>query len=56
MRIVCLSYGERGESQFAWKEAGATLASVKGGRNSGKAVTYGEAYQRLFPLVVEELV
>src|SRR5437588_10038689 len=32
MKIVCLSYGERGESQFAWKEAGATLASVKAGR------------------------
>src|SRR3984957_10947723 len=32
MKIVCLSYGERGESQFAWKEAGATMASVKAGR------------------------
>ena len=32
MKIVCMSYGERGESQFAWKEAGATLASVKAGR------------------------
>jgi hypothetical protein len=32
VKIVCLSYGERGESQFAWKEAGATLASVKAGR------------------------
>ncbi|HMI12844.1 MAG TPA: PIG-L family deacetylase, partial [Bradyrhizobium sp.] len=30
--IVCLSYGERGESQFAWKEPGASLASVKAGR------------------------
>src|SRR5262245_17157584 len=30
--IVCLSYGERGESQFAWKQAGATLDSVKAGR------------------------
>jgi 4-oxalomesaconate hydratase len=28
---------------------------MQGGRNSGKAMTYGEAYQRLFPLVVEEL-
>jgi 4-oxalomesaconate hydratase len=28
---------------------------VQGGRNSGKAMTYGEAYQRLFPMVVEEL-
>jgi 4-oxalomesaconate hydratase len=30
--IACLSYGERGESQFAWKKAGATLAAVKAGR------------------------
>ena len=32
VKIVCLSFGERGESQFAWKEKGATLASVKAGR------------------------
>ena len=32
VKIVCLSYGERGESQFAWKEQGASLASVKAGR------------------------
>ncbi len=32
MKIVCLSYGERGESQFAWKEPGATLDKVKAGR------------------------
>ena len=32
MKIVCLSFGERGESQFAWKQTGATLASVKAGR------------------------
>jgi 4-oxalomesaconate hydratase len=32
MKIVCMSFGERGESQFAWKEAGATLESVKAGR------------------------
>ena len=32
MKIVCMSFGERGESQFAWKEAGATMASVKAGR------------------------
>ena len=25
IKIVCLSFGERGESQFAWKETGATL-------------------------------
>ena len=28
---------------------------MQGGRNSGKAITYGEAYQRLFPDVVEAL-
>jgi 4-oxalomesaconate hydratase len=32
VKIVCLSYGERGESQFAWKQAGATLENVKKGR------------------------
>ena len=32
VKIVCLSFGERGESQFAWKEPGATLAKVKAGR------------------------
>jgi 4-oxalomesaconate hydratase len=29
---------------------------MQGGRNSGKAMTYGEAYQRLFPMAMEELV
>ncbi len=28
---------------------------MQGGRNSGRAMTYGEAYQRLFPQAVEEL-
>jgi 4-oxalomesaconate hydratase len=28
---------------------------VQGGRNAGTAMTYGEAYQRLFPAVVGEL-
>jgi 4-oxalomesaconate hydratase len=32
VKIVCLSYGERGESQFAWKKAGAVLAEVKAQR------------------------
>jgi 4-oxalomesaconate hydratase len=32
VKILCLSYGERGESQFAWKRAGATMADVKAGR------------------------
>jgi 4-oxalomesaconate hydratase len=32
VKILCLSYGERGEAQFAWKKAGATLAEVKASR------------------------
>jgi len=28
---------------------------MQGGRNSGRTMTYGEAYQRLFPMVVEAL-
>jgi 4-oxalomesaconate hydratase len=34
MKIVCMSYGERGESQFAWKKAGISLAEVKAGRKA----------------------
>jgi 4-oxalomesaconate hydratase len=32
MKVVCMSFGERGESQFAWKKAGVTMAEVKAGR------------------------
>ena len=32
MKIVCLSYGERGESQFAWKAAGVRMEDVKAQR------------------------
>ena len=32
VKIVCLSYGERGESQFAWKTAGVKLEEVKAQR------------------------
>ena len=32
VKILCLSYGERGESQFAWKKAGVTLEEVKAQR------------------------
>ncbi|MGE3066885.1 MAG: PIG-L deacetylase family protein [Hyphomicrobiaceae bacterium] len=32
MKVLCLSFGERGESQFAWKKAGVTLEEVKAGR------------------------
>ena len=34
VKVVCLSFGERGESQFAWKTPGATLEGVKAGRRS----------------------
>jgi 4-oxalomesaconate hydratase len=34
MKIACLSFGERGESQFAWKKAGATMTEVKAGRKA----------------------
>ena len=32
VKIVCLAFGERGESQFAWKQPGITLDKVKAGR------------------------
>ncbi|MBN9003858.1 MAG: PIG-L family deacetylase [Rhizobiales bacterium] len=32
LKIVCLSYGERGESQFAWKVAGVKMGDVKAQR------------------------
>ncbi len=32
MKIVCLSFGERGESQWAWKKEGVSLAEVKAQR------------------------
>jgi 4-oxalomesaconate hydratase len=28
---------------------------AQGGRNTGRPMTYGEAYQRLFPMSLEEL-
>jgi 4-oxalomesaconate hydratase len=32
VKILCLAYGERGESQFAWKQAGVKMADVKAQR------------------------
>ena len=32
MKILCLSFGERGESQFAWKNVGVKLEEVKAQR------------------------
>ena len=40
---------------WAYYERVALQRGMQGGRNSGKAMTYGEAYQRLFPMAVEEL-
>src|SRR6201992_4307407 len=40
---------------WACYERGALNRGVQAGRNSGRAMTYGEAYQRLFPMAVEEL-
>src|SRR3954453_405036 len=37
MKIVCLSFGERGESQFAWRERGATRGLGTGGGKSAFA-------------------
>ena len=37
MKILCLSFGERGESQFAWKSAGAKMADVKAQRRDEAA-------------------
>lgn len=34
VRIVCLSYGERGESQGLWKQEGMTLEKAKEGRRA----------------------
>src|SRR5690606_29118009 len=32
VELVCVSFGERGESQFAWKKGNQTLAEVKAAR------------------------
>src|SRR5262247_4560673 len=32
VRVLCLSYGERGESQKMWREPGMTIERVKRGR------------------------
>lgn len=32
VKVLCLSYGERGESQFAWKKAGVLMEDVKAQR------------------------
>ncbi|MEU9335692.1 PIG-L deacetylase family protein [Streptomyces sp. NPDC048290] len=42
VRIVCLSYGERGESQGLWKQDGMTVKKAKAGRRA-EAVAAAEA-------------
>ena len=39
VKIVCLAFGERGESQFAWKQPGMTLEKVKAPTPDRKEVT-----------------
>ncbi|MCA1952723.1 MAG: PIG-L family deacetylase [Hyphomicrobiales bacterium] len=34
VKILCLSFGERGESQFAWKQAGTRIEEVKAQRRA----------------------
>jgi 4-oxalomesaconate hydratase len=34
VKILCLSFGERGESQFAWKQAGTRMEEVKAQRRA----------------------
>ncbi|MFM2422749.1 MAG: hypothetical protein RL291_1279, partial [Pseudomonadota bacterium] len=40
---------------WGYYERVALNRGMQGGRNSGKAMTYGEAYQRLFPEALELL-
>jgi hypothetical protein len=40
---------------WAYYERVALNRGAQGGRNSGRPMTYGEAYQRLFPMALEEL-
>ena len=40
---------------WAYYERVALNRGVQGGRNSGKNMIYGEAYQRLFPMILDEL-
>ncbi len=37
VRVLCLSYGERGESQGLWKQPGMTLEKAKAGRRAEAA-------------------
>ena len=45
VKIVCLSYGERGESQFAWKEFGCNAGESEG-RPQGRGRAHGQTSRR----------
>ena len=51
--IVCLSFGERGESAKLWKEPGATLQAVKDARRKESEVPIVEV---ICTLVASELI
>ena len=53
VRILCLSFGERGESQGAWKQPGMTIEKVKEIRRaeSTRAAEIVGAEIRFFPIV-----
>lgn len=61
VRIVCLSYGERGESQGLWRQEGMTLEKAKAGRRAeaeGAAEALGAAISFLdlgdYPLRIDD--
>ncbi|GAA0681008.1 PIG-L family deacetylase [Streptomyces malaysiensis subsp. malaysiensis] len=68
VRIVCLSYGERGESQGLWKQDGMTLEGAKAGRRAeaeaaaealGASITFldlGDYPQRIDPEALDRIV
>ncbi|MEU0929095.1 PIG-L deacetylase family protein [Streptomyces malaysiensis] len=68
VRIVCLSYGERGESQGLWKQDGMTLEGAKAGRRAeaeaaaealGASITFldlGDYPLRIDPEALDRIV
>lgn len=61
VRIVCLSYGERGESQGLWRQEGMTLEKAKEGRRAeaeGAAEALGASISFLdlgdYPLRIDD--
>src|ERR1700716_1659473 len=57
VKIVCLAFGERGESQFAWKQPGMTLDKVKAGRrDETEFFDAGDYPLRLTPAHMDRLI